>query len=300
MSLLQHAPRFERGEAAELCRSVYGLDAHVTPLPSERDQNFLVETAAGQRYVLKIANAREHLAALDAQNAAMRHLAPTGITPRVIPTLSGESMATADGGYAVRLLTWLPGEPLGSVPVRSEQLLEDLGFRLGQISAALRRSIIRRCTAASIGISRRRVPPSRIRAAHRRPWISRPRVRGSQGTCSARDGETWRRLPQSVIHGDANDYNVLVDGRSEGPRVSGVIDFGDMVHSYTVAEPAVAIAYAVLDQNAPLDVARAVVRGYHAAHPLSGDELSALFGLVQLRLCLSASIAAHQQQQRPG
>ena len=79
----------------------------------------------------------------------------------------------------------------------------------------------------------------------------------------------------------------------------GIIDFGDMVFSWTVADPAVAIAYGVLDAENPLAAAAAIVRGYHAEHPLRDDELAAVFPLACLRLCMSACIAARQQQQRP-
>ena len=52
----------------------------------------------------------------------------------------------------------------------------------------------------------------------------------------------WSALPHSVVHNDANDYNVLV----RGGRVVSILDFGDMVYSATVCNLAVAIAYAML------------------------------------------------------
>ena len=66
MSLLQQAPRFDLAGAARLAQELYGLDAAASTLPSERDQNFLLTTAAGDRYVLKIANAAENRAMLEA------------------------------------------------------------------------------------------------------------------------------------------------------------------------------------------------------------------------------------------
>jgi 4-aminobutyrate aminotransferase-like enzyme len=109
-------------------------------------------------------------------------------------------------------------------------------------------------------------------------------------------------LARSTIHNDANDYNVLVSGGPlDGPQqVTGIIDFGDLVHSYTIADLAVAVAYAVLGKRDPMAAAAHVVRGYHAARRLADGELSALFPLVRLRLCLSVCLAAHQQRQRPG
>jgi Ser/Thr protein kinase RdoA (MazF antagonist) len=98
-----------------------------------------------------------------------------------------------------------------------------------------------------------------------------------------------------VIHGDANEYNVLVD-RDE---VVGLIDFGDMVYSYTVGDLSIAIAYVVLGKDNPYATARPVIDGYQEEFPLTTHELEALWPLVRLRLCMSVCIAAHQQQQQP-
>ncbi|MGV8039038.1 MAG: phosphotransferase [Thermoanaerobaculaceae bacterium] len=53
----------------------------------------------------------------------------------------------------------------------------------------------------------------------------------------------WRLegLRRSVIHNDANDFNLLVGGGAElwdrDQHVVGLIDLGDMVESWTVARP---------------------------------------------------------------
>jgi 4-aminobutyrate aminotransferase-like enzyme len=111
------------------------------------------------------------------------------------------------------------------------------------------------------------------------------------------------KLRQSVIHGDANDYNVLVgtgvDSESKDGTVVGLIDFGDMVHSYTVGDLAVAIAYVLFNRADPMKAAVQVVAGYHKEYPLNQDEIEALHGLVLMRLCMSICLAADQQQQRP-
>jgi Ser/Thr protein kinase RdoA (MazF antagonist) len=102
-------------------------------------------------------------------------------------------------------------------------------------------------------------------------------------------------LRKSVIHGDANDYNVLVEGDS----VVGLIDFGDMVYSYTVGDLAIAVAYVVLGKDDPYAAAAPVIDGYQTEFPLTSEEVEALWPLVRLRLCMSVCIAAHQQAQQP-
>src|SRR5262249_48971992 len=110
-------------------------------------------------------------------------------------------------------------------------------------------------------------------------------------------------LRRSVIHGDANDFNVIVDDGADlatrRQRIAGIIDFGDLIHSYTVGNLAVAASYVLLDKPDPLRAAAHVVAGYHAAFPLTEPEIAVLFGLMTLRLCLSVCHAADQRRQRP-
>ena len=160
MSLLAHAPRFDTAQAEHFARTLYRLDAFASPLPSERDQNFLLRTAAGERYVLKIANGAEDRAMLEAQNAAMAHVADrVTICPRVLPTIAGERIGvTPDHRHLVRLVTFLAGVPLAEIGgperaalhqigltraalradrVRSGVLMENFGRAVGRLDAAL-------------------------------------------------------------------------------------------------------------------------------------------------------------------
>jgi Ser/Thr protein kinase RdoA (MazF antagonist) len=139
MSLLRQAPRFDLAEAVRLARDIYGLDAAAAALPSERDQNFLLTTGAGDRYVLKVANAAEDRAMLEAQNAAMVHVADrAACCPRVLPTIAGDTIGIApDGGHLVRLVTFLAGIPLAETGVRTPALHESLGRAVGRVDAAL-------------------------------------------------------------------------------------------------------------------------------------------------------------------
>ena len=86
--------------------------------------------------------------------------------------------------------------------------------------------------------------------------------------------DLFGRLRRSAIHGDANDYNVLVD--PERMQIVGLLDFGDMVYSYTVGNVAIAIAYVVLDKADPRVAANTVVEGYRSEFPLLDNELEAV------------------------
>jgi len=308
MDVLQHAPALTAAEASELARRLFGVSAEAAQLPSERDQNFALHTPAGDRFVLKIANAADDRALLEAQNAALLHVArATSLCPRVIPTLDGEPMASvvvsSGTRHFIRLLTWLPGQPLGAVPDRTPDLLVELGAAIAELDAALEgfdHPAIHRDfywdLARGMALCRDAAP--RIAPPEMRALVTTLLAR-----IEARDAERFQRLRRGAVHNDPNDYNVLVSepfGSSGRRALVGVLDFGDIVHSYAVADLAIAIAYAVLDQADPLGAIAAVTRGYQRRRPLEDDEIESLFGLVILRLCTSVCIAARQQRQRPG
>ncbi len=78
-----------------------------------------------------------------------------------------------------------------------------------------------------------------------------------------------------------------------------MIDFGDMVFTYTAAEVAIACAYAMLNKADPLAAAANIVAGYHQNRPLAEQELAVLFDLICLRLCMSVCHAANQSRLEP-
>ncbi|RLT40570.1 MAG: aminotransferase class III-fold pyridoxal phosphate-dependent enzyme [Chloroflexi bacterium] len=315
MPHLSHTPTFSPADAAALAAHLYGIAATATPLPGERDQNFRLQTAAGDSFVLKIANGQEDAGLLAAQTEALRRAEQTGICPRVLPAADGGWMTQIAGPngsrHWVRLLTFLPGTPLAQQPRQTPALLRDVGRRVAQVDAALADF------DPSTGSGHRHP------AIHRdfewdlarglavieeyAPLIADPQMAALVAGLSADfRQQTAPRLPalrRQVIHNDANDYNLLVGGGDDlythNQQVVGLIDFGDIVYSYALGGLAVAAAYAVLDKADPLAAAAAVVAGYNETTPVTNDELAALWGLIRLRLCVSVCMAAHQQSQRP-
>ena len=73
-SIVQHAPKFTEDDAVRIAEKLFAFDATAKLLPSERDQNFRLTTAADESFVLKIANPTELEAVLDFQNQAMMHI----------------------------------------------------------------------------------------------------------------------------------------------------------------------------------------------------------------------------------
>jgi 4-aminobutyrate aminotransferase-like enzyme/Ser/Thr protein kinase RdoA (MazF antagonist) len=293
------APRFSPADAARLARDLYGLSLDVEALPSERDQNFLLRDAAGPRFVLKIANREEGLEVLDLQNKLLHFLArrDTGLAfPRLVAALSGlevTPVAGEDGAaYFVRLLTWVEGVCLATVQPHSPQLLRSLGAGLARFDNVLAGF----SHSAAHRILHWDLRQAATAWAHQ-DLLSEPRRRMLQPFCEAWSALDWSRLPDSVIYNDANDYNVLVD--PEGSRVVSFLDLGDVVHSATVCDLAIAIAYVMLDKQDPIASAVEVVAGYHAVRRVSEVEIDALYTLAAARLCASVCYAAKQARQAP-
>ena len=306
-------PRFTVAGARALVANRWGggLAGELTPLPSERDQNFRVTAPNGACFVLKISAAAEDARVLDCQQEVVKRLAaavpgydfPVSVTDRGGAAVVGS--AGPDGGsHLVRLLRYVNGVPLAAVPRHSPALLEEAGAFLGAMTQALAgfdhpgahrdlrwdlrvaRRVIDQCEGAVTAPERRRNLAAILAVVDREVAPLLPHLR------------------TSVVHNDANDNNILVSPADPGDpwperRVAGIVDFGDVVHSFTVAEVAVAAAYTMLHTRDPLAAAAHVVRGFHGHFPLSEPEIAALFPLTCLRLCLSAVLAAHQRKQQP-
>jgi len=290
MHLLEYTPHFDIQAAAAIADRYFGIRANASSLPSERDQNFLLTNSAGEKFVLKIANALEAPEFLEAQNLVLKHLATrVSFCQRLVAgpvAVKAPNSAT----HLARVVQYLPGVPLAEIKSQSTELLRDLGRKLGQLDRALEdfdHPAVHRDFHWDLANGNQILNDhgKLIRDPALRELVSRFRMVFDAG------------LRRSVIHGDANDYNVLVDPHQL--TVAGLLDFGDMVYSYTVGNLAIAIAYVVLNKADPLAAARDVVEGYNSEFALLDNEMEAVWPLVLMRLCMSVCLAAYQRQQNP-
>ena len=83
------------------------------------------------------------------------------------------------------------------------------------------------------------------------------------------------------------------------PRLAGLIDFGDMIETQTVAEVAVAAAYATFGADDPLGPILPLVAAYHRLLPLTGDELALVDILIRTRLAVSVVNSACRAAAEP-
>jgi ethanolamine-phosphate phospho-lyase len=98
-------------------------------------------------------------------------------------------------------------------------------------------------------------------------------------------------LRHSLIHGDLNDYNILVkDG-----KIEGFLDFGDCTYTPTINDLAIAMAYMMLGKKNPFDQIVPMLKGYHSINPLTQQEVELLPDLITTRLCISLCNSAEKK-----
>jgi Ser/Thr protein kinase RdoA (MazF antagonist) len=233
MSLLKHTPQFAEQDAVSIVKDLYGIQVTVNLLPSERDQNFRITVETGDRFVLKIANASEDPTMLDCQNQAMQHLSRhVTFCPKVVAAKSGQLISeirSATGEiHKTRLVTYLPGVPMGSVKRHSAGLLEDLGRCVGEMDRSMvdfdhpgaRRDFY---WDLARGLQVVKENQTLISDADMRERIEKFGQNFEKFVAPLLPG-----LRKSVIHNDANDYNVIVGGNGDlytrNQRVVGIID----------------------------------------------------------------------------
>jgi 4-aminobutyrate aminotransferase-like enzyme/Ser/Thr protein kinase RdoA (MazF antagonist) len=302
----QPRPTFSKQEAERLAQAIYGLTGSVKELTSERDQNFLVTTENGEHFVLKIAAAAERIETLEFQNAVMAHLVARvrcGFIPQPRKTKFGEDIATVDGEYGsthfVRLLTYQPSALLAEVNPHTPELLRSLGLFLGEMDNALE-DFTHPAAQRELKWDLQGALWIKDFTHHIDDPGKRAIVEHLIRQFETRVVPVASMLRTSIVHNDANDYNVLVSDDGAGRQaVVGIIDFGDMLHTYTASEVAVAAAYAMLDKGDPLAAAANIISGYHEVFPLTELELEILYALICMRLAVSVTNSALQQKLHP-
>jgi Ser/Thr protein kinase RdoA (MazF antagonist) len=292
------APRLSTEAAEVLARARFGVVGRARALTSERDLNFRIRAEDGRTYVLKVANAAEEAAVLDFQNRALDHIAaadPDLPTPRVVPTTDGAAMFESQGSL-VRLLTWLDGTMLHEVE-RTPALRAGLGVMHARLGLALK-GFDHPAAGYSLLWDLKGAAGLRTLLPHATDAGRQELAEQALTRFDTRVGPVLSDLRAQVIHNDLNFHNVVVDAANPA-RVSGILDFGDMVRSTLICDVAVAAAYHVRADEHPLADAAEYVAAYHALCPLQDVELEVLGDLISTRLAMSVLISGWRAADHP-
>ncbi|WP_025126657.1 aminotransferase class III-fold pyridoxal phosphate-dependent enzyme [Pseudomonas sp. PH1b] len=302
MTNLSHpAPSFSTADAEKLGEQLFNVIGSATPLDGERDRNYRLTTGTAAEWILKVVNASEPRIESEFQAAILSHLAnhtPELTVPFLKKSLAGDFLASAVAPtgetHAVRLVSWLPGTPLAEVD-RSVELMRNLGRSFGEIDRALQ-GFMHPGAVRDLDWDLRHAGRSRSRLHFIKDPDRRAILLRFIEAFELNVQPRLSRLRAQIIHNDGNDWNILVDAQDH-QQVSGIIDFGDALHTILIAEVAITCAYSILDMDDPIGAAAALAAGFHEQYPLHPEELDVLFNLIAMRLVTSVTLSASRHAQ---
>ncbi|MBW2391444.1 MAG: phosphotransferase [Deltaproteobacteria bacterium] len=286
-------PSFDQAVLARAALDLFGLRAEPEPLVGERDQNMLLTTAEGEKFVLKVSGPLEDPLVTELQTCALLHLEKTSPeipVPRIIPNRQGlpaDILVGDDGAeHVIRLLDHVPGITYDDA---SDVALEDLraiGAFQGRVCHAL--ASFRHPAADHFmpwDISNGLIDSEELWAG---ASIDTHEIAGPlRAKLAERTLPAMKKLRSQIIHGDAHVGNLLRPNATSH-RVCGLIDFGDMVEAPMAIDLAVTAASFISVNEDALAVVVALARGFNEVVPLSEDEIGLLYDLVLARHVLSA------------
>jgi Ser/Thr protein kinase RdoA (MazF antagonist) len=297
------APCFSEADAEGAVREVFHLEAEARTLYSERDQNFHARAGDGREFVLKVSNPAEDPDVVDFQTQALLHIAAVDASlpvPQVVPTADGAPyrwVVGPDGRRSlVRLLTFLPGRLLDHMRA-SPELLREIGAVTARLARALR-GFFHPAARHALLWDLLQIPQLREYTHHIHERELRRLIEHILADFEERVLPQLRGLRAQVIHNDVSTHNTLVDPVG-GDRVTGVIDFGDMIHAPLVNDIAVPLAEMLVDQTDRLDAAMQIVGGYHGVERLTEDEIRLAFDLATARAAMSLTVANWRGKEHP-
>ena len=294
------APAITSGEAAAIASELFGISGEAVALGGERDANFVL-IASDAKFSLKIANPAERPSVIEMQQLALNHAMDADATlpiPRPIATRDGHVVGSVEleaGVAAVRLLTYLEGTEIPE-GFSTDRLRRDIGTWLGRLDNALlgfehpeldREYLWDVVQMSSIRPLVHHLPDERSDFVSN--WLDRFRDEVEPQLSAA---------PDQVIHGDVNPWNLLVDS-ARPDSITGLIDFGDVIRSPRIIDPAIAVAYQCFGQEDPAGVAADLVGSYHHVTALSRAEIELVPDLVMARLVQSLTIGAWRAELHP-
>jgi hydroxylysine kinase len=296
-------PAIDDATAVRVIKTYFGISGAAETIACERDANFHVVSDDGHRYTLKVSNPAEPEINTNFQTEALLWLQtrdPGLPVPKVVRTLEGRSefpLVLADGRSSViRALTWLDGLPVVRVGV-TQALRCDMARSLARMGVAFE--------GFEHPASGHEILWDVKNALSLRPLVealTEPDLR-RQLTLELNHFES-RVLPvlatlrQRVVHNDLNLHNVVLDP-AHPDRITGILDFGDMVKTPLIIDMAVAASYHTQLAENNLAAICDMVRAYHKVLPLERRELEVLRDLTVARLMTTVAITEGRAARYP-
>lgn len=263
------------------------------------NSNYLVKTKDKQYVFKTYLNNEETFTLVEAENEALLFLHKTNnkIFPKPIIFKDNslvKIIKIEEKELVCRMLSYLEGELLGNV-APTKTLYQSLGKFIAQLDIQLQSFNNKTINARQwqwdiqyLHLNKKYIQD--ISSAKDRSLISYFFQQFEKNLIPV-----LPELRKSMIHGDANEWNVLVNNGT----VTGIIDFEDLSYTPLIYELAVTIAYACLYVDNPLEWASIIIKSYHNVLPLEEKEIAILYYLIIARLCISVCNSAHSRKENP-
>jgi 4-aminobutyrate aminotransferase-like enzyme/Ser/Thr protein kinase RdoA (MazF antagonist) len=286
-----HPPRLPLERLQAFAAEHYGLSGDWQALEGERDQNFRVSAPAEPPRVFKLCNPDEGEAIIEAQASVLEHIArvdPGIAVPRLFRSRAGQALPRLDHegrSYDVMLLSYLPGRVIGEQVLGSASL-RGLGENLARLGRAMRGFV----HGAPAG---RRLVWDTQHACDLAPHADGLPADDRALALDILDTHRTRTVPRlaglrsQIIHGDVHPFNALV---AEDGTLSGVIDFGDIVHAPLIQDLANAASDFLFPGRDHAATIFEMVRGYARVTPLEDAEADVMLDMIEVRLLMTALV----------
>ena len=286
--------QFSEQEILQLLVTHYRVNGTIQALEGYDELNYLFCSEDQKKYIVKVANTGHVFSFIEAQTKILAHLGHTELASffqQNLLNVKGDPITYFEKEgkpFCIRALNYLEGTFWYTLKNHTPELFHSLGSLLGSMDNALQNfshPAMHREYTWDITTT--------LNARYKLNAIGDPEKQRMVGyfmqQFETKVSPNLFLLRKGYVHNDANDYNVLT---FEG-KVSGLIDFGDMVYTAIINNVAVACTYAMLDQSDPITAACMVIKGYHEKFPLEEKELAVLYYLIAGRLCISLTQSAY-------
>ena len=286
-------------EIKHFLKNHFDLAGNLEPMPGYEDINFKLVGKGGE-FVVKLSGIEqvENIAMQSRIMEVLQDSAERHLYPGIILSNSGnpyEKVTLNDAEMILRVIPWLNGE-LFATAERSEELYSHLGSVLGKMDRALKESQIWLKRKDPYVWDLQYAHHSKKNIGHIKDSAVRRLVHYFLHQFEMNYLPQIDSLEASMIHSDANDYNMLVSGQN----ISGVFDFGDAVYTCKINELGIALAYVLMDEKDLIERSATVVEAYHKQLTLSQDEIEVLYYLIAARLCVTICQASYSRYKNPG
>lgn len=276
-------------------KSVFGIDVkEATSLDGDinySNKKFTLKDYNGIKYILKIFPNQEEWQIAKEESIILDQIADklTFDVPKNIKTVEGDMFFVFEEEEA-KLLNYIEGDFIADV-IHSEKLLSSLGEKIAELNIALQsiNSPVFSSRKLFWDIQHTHLSQSKI-AFLANPY-QKKLIQYYIDQFITFVLPVQHVLKHSIIHGDLNDYNILV----EDDHINGFLDFGDVTYSPTVNDLAIALTYMMLNKKEPFEVIRPIINGYQKHISLTEIELELLPTLITSRLCISLCNSAEKK-----